>query len=261
MGTRLVRSGCALAFAVGVLLGTAPGALALPAPEPPPATASGALPPLPPLPPSPAPAPPPPPTPTPGPALSPTPETKVDVGWRPAGPAPPSTAPAVDDSPPRAHHEPERRWYGWQIILTDGAALVSLAAVSESSAWGDLALGLYVAGGPIVHLAHENGSQAAGSVGLRLLAPAGGMLIGFVLGALENPSCDCEGGLIGAGGGLVVGTVAASILDIALLAYDVPPALSGAHAAAPSLHLAPVAGLPRDSTGRVAPTFGFAGSF
>jgi hypothetical protein len=167
-----------------------------------------------------------------------------------------------DDEPARrAHQEPERRWYGWQIILTDGAALASLAAFSDGNGWADLALALYLGGGPVVHLAHQNPAQAGGSLGLRVLAPLGGALMGFLLSTIENPNCDCSQGLVGVGGGLVVGTLAASVVDITVLAYDVPSVQSRAHAEPLGLRLAPVAALPRDSTGHMAPTFGLVGSF
>jgi hypothetical protein len=156
--------------------------------------------------------------------------------------------------------EPERRWYGWQIILTDAAALAPVALISNGGDWGALALGLYLGGGPVVHGAHESGAKAAGSLGLRIIGVLGGALVGLGISVDEHPSCYCSL-VIGAEVGLVAGSLVASVVDIAVLAYDARPTGSHTQAEPLRLHLAPVAAFPRDSTGHVAPTFGLVGSF
>jgi hypothetical protein len=250
-----------LAAAVPALLGVETAALAQQEPSRPPVTDPGTPPALPPLPQPPA-EPPSPPQPA---------NTRMNVDWHAAVSPAPSTAPTTDDEPPRpAHHEePERRWYGWQIILTDSAAIVSvgIAQAPNRNGWGDLAAVLYLGGGPVVHLSHENFGYGAGSLGLRVGLPLGGALLGAILGAAtggSNPDCSwfCPSpSLIGAGVGILVGMLAASVVDIAVLAYDVQPAGSHAASAPLRLQLAPVAALPRDSAGHVAPTFGLVGSF
>jgi hypothetical protein len=243
-----------LAAAVPLILGIESGTLAQQEPRQRVAPAPSALPPLQPLPPPPAepPSPPPPP------------ETKVDITWQHPGPPEAATPPA----PPAHRDEPERRWYGWQILLTDGAALASIGLASNGSGWGDLALALYLGGGPVVHFAHENGAKGLGSLGLRVVAPVGSALVGGLLGAMVG-GCTNDCGdvfhpsavLVGAGAGFLVGLLGASIVDVAVLAYDAQPVESRAHAEPLRLHLAPVAGLPRDSTGHVTPTVGLVGSF
>lgn len=240
-----------LAAAVPLVLGIQGGALAQQERPPP----SSALPPLPPPPAEP---------------LSPPPpvNAKVDtVSQAPGMPLPPKPPPPSVAT--RA--EPERRWYGWQIILTDAAALAPVALISNGGGWGDLALGLYLGGGPVVHGAHESGAKAAGSLGLRILGVLGGAGIGlWISAAAEHSGCESAAQsraaaacslVIGTEVGLVAGSLVASFVDVAVLAYDVRPTGSRVTAGPPALQLTPVAGFPRDSAGRLSPTFGLSGSF
>jgi hypothetical protein len=61
---------------------------------------------------------------------------------------------------------------------------------------------------------------------------------------------------------VVLGILAAPIVDAAFLAYDDEPQGDppGAPATA-TLRLTPIAAVPRDASGRAAPTLGFAGTF
>jgi hypothetical protein len=239
-----------LAVTVPLLLAVATSAPAQQEPQPRPAVDPSTLPPLPPPLPPPAVEP----------VAPPSADTKVDVGWR----APEPQEPPTTSVPPVHPEESESRWYGWQIILTDGAALASVAAASRDSAWGDLALVLYLAGGPVVHFAHEHLAKGAGSAALRVGVPLGGALVGALVGAAAYTGSSCSSYCsteAGAAVGILAGLLAASILDIALLAYDEKPVRSAARSGPPPLHLAPVAGLPRDSRGTVTPTLGLAGSF
>jgi hypothetical protein len=193
-----------------------------------------------------------------------------------ARPAPPADATPDALAAPRRQPErateraenPGRRWYGWQIIFTDAAAIASLSAAGKDSGWGDLAVALYLAGGPAVHFAHGNGTKALGSFGIRVLVPVGGAGVGAAVGAIAGGNNDCGGGfcfppaLVGAAVGFGVGLIAASIVDIAALAYDNPPAAESAASSAPfRLHLTPIASLPRDASGHIAPGLGLAASF
>ena len=250
-----------LAAAVPLILGIESGTLAQQEPRqrvaPALAPAPSALPPLPPLPP-------PPPLPEEPPSPPPPPETKADITWQRPGPPEAATPPA----PPPHPDEADRRWYGWQIILTDGAAIASVAMAAHGSGWGDLGLTLYLGGGPVVHFAHGNAAKGAGSLALRVAVPLGSALVGGLLGALVGGSpSGCSGFFcpspaeIGIGAGVLLGLLGASIVDIAVLAYDAHPVEPRPHAEPLRLHVAPVTGLPRDSSGHVTPTFGLAGAF
>jgi hypothetical protein len=168
---------------------------------------------------------------------------------------------------PTNREERVRRWYGWQILLSDGAAIASFVASSNGPGWTYFGLSLYAGGGPIIHAAHGSGEKVAGSLGLRLGIPLGGALLGAGIGAATgsgNPNCAffCPSpSLIGAAVGVLVGMIVAPIIDISVLAFDDTPAQPHASAAPLRLQLAPVAALPRDSAGHVAPTMGLVGSF
>jgi hypothetical protein len=125
-------------------------------------------------------------------------------------PAPQSPDPAVASAPhawrPAALKAEtpatEESWYGWQMILVD--------------------LGTGGAGGPIVHAAHGNWGNFAGSLGLRAgLTVAGGMT-GAAASHCEPHAedfCPLGGVLIGAG----LGFLAAVIIDYSVLAYETVP--------------------------------------
>jgi len=115
-------------------------------------------------------------------------------------------------------------WYGWQTLATDGASLLLMVAAasasdapgSEEMAW--LALGGYLGGGPIVHLAHGEPARALGSLALRGGLP---ILTGVVGSQLEDcsPSSDfC--GLGGAVLGGMAGILTAIVIDSALLGHE-----------------------------------------
>ena len=134
--------------------------------------------------------------------------------------------------------------------------MLPLAAASASAASAPLlsaALGGYVLGGPIVHLAHGEIGRAAGSLGLRAGLPVAGAASGYLL--VTATAGDCHGDLcgltavvFGALGGML-GVVAATIIDPAALAYEKVPDAKPAHAPKPrSVALAPLAG-PRKEGG------------
>jgi hypothetical protein len=117
-------------------------------------------------------------------------------------------------------------WYGWQTLLADGAS-VGIAAAGAAAGSGAVALvglGGYVAGAPIVHVAHGQGWRAALSLGGRLLLPIG---VGAFAGAVTTPKpCDphgfgpCLNQLDAPLTGALVGMVLASGLDAFLNAYE-----------------------------------------
>lgn len=139
----------------------------------------------------------------------------------------------ADEVPGPVH---EQRWYGWQILVVDGAAdALAIATVAThrggtyptTLAGYSLAAGGYLFGGPIVHAVHGHGWRTLGSLGLRVGAPLGGALLGLLGGAVgTRPSGVDEGGLatifLGVVG-LSVGVIAAQVLDPVLLgSEDVP---------------------------------------
>jgi hypothetical protein len=157
-----------------------------------------------------------------------------------------------------------RTWYGWQIILIDGASLVVLLAGQGQSLPSGLAGIGYVAGGPTVHFAHGHVGKGFGSAGLRLGLPFAGALLGLAIGAGQSCNgCELTPALEDFAIGLLLGLVAAPVIDVAWLAYDEEPPHKAKDAllSAPSLRIQPAASLPRDAAGRFAPTLGLTGSF
>lgn len=139
---------------------------------------------------------------------------------------------AADDAPPpRFTEEPPNRWYGWQTLATDGAAVglisASLATAdngrnspSSALAWG--ALGAYALGAPVMHFVHENPGRGFASFGMRVGGP---ILLGVTGAMLEN--CGGGGGdFCGLGGALIgtsLGIIGAVAVDAAVFAYDDKP--------------------------------------
>ncbi len=124
---------------------------------------------------------------------------------------------------PRPAQEPSRwsRWYGWQTLTADGLALGIgvVGAGTESTTLGHVALGSYLVGAPIVHLAHDEPARAFGSLALRAGLPAAGLLAGCQL--------DDDPGFLGCIGGAALGTLigmsAAIAIDSAALAWSDTP--------------------------------------
>lgn len=112
----------------------------------------------------------------------------------------------------------EREWYGGKVIGADAAAigLFAGAGAADSAALASVAGGVYALGGPIVHIAHDRGQTAAGSLGLRVGLPLGTGLIGIlasnlflgaasgVVGAFDGLQWFAAGALVGAAGAMVI---------------------------------------------------------
>jgi hypothetical protein len=130
----------------------------------------------------------------------------------PSAPAPPAPPPPTTS-----------RWYGWQVLLVDGAAVLAGAATENLP----VTLGVYALGAPIVHAAHGRGGAALGSFGLRLALP---LVAGGVMYALTDRRCG-EGsgdwcglgsviyGILGAGAGMIT----ASLFDAFAIARESVP--------------------------------------
>lgn len=135
---------------------------------------------------------------------------------------------------------PRRRWYGWQTLVSDGAATLCFITAgtlgsadheraSQALAWLGL-LGYEFAPG-IVHFAHGHPGRGFASMGVRFGMP----LAGAFVGASAASGCngyECEAG--GAALGLLAGMGGAIAMDAAVFAYD---------AAGSGTPAAPVAGL------------------
>lgn len=199
---------------------------------------------------------------------------------------PASSAYAYDDALPAASRpepHPTLRWYGYQTLLADGAAL-ALAIPAVTSPWGSatqqgfgVASGItYGLGGPIVHLAHGHLDKALLDLGLRAAVPLALGFIGGLIGAAANP-CDSTQLLCGLGSGAgasvgaLVGVGTAVVIDSSVLARepkwrserhdDVEDARIG-HLTAPGVaHVEPSLSLAPERIGGTRAMVGLSGAF
>jgi hypothetical protein len=140
-----------------------------------------------------------------------------------------------------SNQTPTKEWYGAPMILTDlaafgliGAAIANKAhhlvpALNVGSVAMYTGLAAYVLGGPIVHFAENQTSRGFASLGLRVVAPIGGMVAGGGIGAVtylatttcqkeEEGLCLLEGFAYGGVVGLAGGLLTAAVVDNVLLA-------------------------------------------
>jgi hypothetical protein len=118
-----------------------------------------------------------------------------------------------------------------------------------------LSLGLYLAGGPLIHKGHQQGWTALLDLGLRLGVPLAGYGIGVsvrVTGVTypDQALASFANGLIGA----MIGCVSVMAVDATWLAWLPPPPAQAEHA---SFRLTPVVGASRGG----APIVGLGGTF
>jgi hypothetical protein len=141
-----------------------------------------------------------------------------------APPAPlPEPAAALDD-------------YRWQVLAADAVvgSAVLVAAHSESGTGVVIAGVAYVLTAPLIHIAHDRGGRAFGSLAMRVALPLFGALVGTALvdmGARKcappasEDLCDGDGDdevAVGALLGFGVGALSAMIIDAAFVARPVP---------------------------------------
>jgi hypothetical protein len=154
--------------------------------------------------------------------------------------APP--APTTDVAPVS-----ERKWYGWQTLIVDGAVLVASVAIAPVSSDGAAATFLVgnSLGGPIVHWSNGQVGKGFASLGLRVGAPLVVAGTGAVI-ALAAGGChahDCPAPAIGAGVGLLLGYVTAIVIDAAVIARKtVQVAPDGQRAGTRTINWSPTAG-------------------
>lgn len=165
----------------------------------------------------------------------------------------------------------KRRWYGWQTLLILGGSttvglVIGVGGGAAARSGTVAAIGASIGGagllfgGPIVHWANGHLARGFGSLGLNFGMPIAGAGLGLAV-ACAGGGCssksDGSGLFFGPviGGGL--GSIAAVVLDVSLLAYEpVGANPSTASRKARQWTLAPDVEMTRQKT-----TFGFAGVF
>jgi hypothetical protein len=122
-----------------------------------------------------------------------------------------------------------RHWYGWQTFAADGVAgALFLGAVADDN--NVTLFGLsgvsFVLGAPTIHVVHGRWGVGLGSLGLRILGPFVGAVIGAqadVRSCADVSSCGPSSSKWGPAGAAIGGLVVSAI-DGTLLAYDTPVA-------------------------------------
>jgi hypothetical protein len=118
-------------------------------------------------------------------------------------------------------------WYGWQLMLVDLASTAAIVGGGVASQDGGPAVAIpiaggvgYLAGGPLVHLAHGERDRAWRSTLLRAFLPLGAGALAAGVGALAAGSgssdvCSSKracgaalGGVVGFGAGMLAAMVA-----------------------------------------------------
>jgi hypothetical protein len=129
-------------------------------------------------------------------------------------------APADRETATRASDgaRPERRWYGWQFLIVDGASLALAVSTLGTGSVVQIGLGTtgFAFGAPIVHWAHGHLGRGFGSLGLRLGLPLAATGISLLLG--DNFATLFALVLL-----FPTAVAAAITLDAAVLAYDSVP--------------------------------------
>ena len=142
--------------------------------------------------------------------------------------------------------ETETRSYARQTLVVDGLAfslLIAGAAAEGPNGEDTTATGVLWAiggptallGSPIVHLIHGRGLAAAGSLGLRYGLAMVGSFAGVAVADQMCGSGEAFCSLGGLGPGLLVGLVAASAIDAALIARETVEVHRPAPSIAPSI--------------------------
>jgi hypothetical protein len=208
--------------------------------------------------------------PLPGLALEPAPSSTPEDALPPPPPKPAAARDDASSSPAsttevatgsRSSLEEQRSWYGWQTLATDLGAVALVAAAlavadggEPPAALGYAGLGLYVLGGPVVHLAHRNPGRAAGSLALRV----GGPILGGAVGCAADGNDGGVGCLGGLALGVFLGTLSAVVIDAAALAHE-PVSKPTARWRAPKPRVSVAADLTLTRNGGA--VFGLSGSF
>jgi len=139
---------------------------------------------------------------------------------------PASVETTVPSAPSEEPKEPPPRWYGWQALITDGAALGAFAFVPVFGNHLIASAPIFFLGTPIVHLANGRPLVSLLSVAMRAGVPIGMAQLAASLrrggrGATDFSckglsNCDAQALALG------LGAVAVVVVDAALLAYERP---------------------------------------
>jgi hypothetical protein len=126
---------------------------------------------------------------------------------------------ALSSSPARAGSG-DGAWYGYQVLATDALSWTLIVGGAKANVIEVSALGVggLFFGGPIVHVGHGSYGRAGASFGLRVGLP----LLGLGIGAAadrDSHSFIPAGPIIG----VFLGSIAASIVDIAVIAREADP--------------------------------------
>lgn len=140
---------------------------------------------------------------------------------------------AAPESSTRSFPPRQRPWYGWQLLIIDGAVLATLGTLDAAQVDGDGATALALSLGlvfdiapPIVHAFHQRSGIAWASFGVRATLPAA-----IVISTLLIQSCrGSDGGPFAkacisspaANVSAYFGLAAASALDASLFAWENP---------------------------------------
>ncbi len=119
-------------------------------------------------------------------------------------------------------------WYGWQILAIDLPSIFVSARYQQDksqpilppeNAWSTVtahaAVGTFVLGGPMVHLAHNHGWRAAGSLAARVLLP----IAVFVIAHSAGSEGECVGAECDSINATLATAAVTSALDVAFLSW------------------------------------------
>lgn len=146
-------------------------------------------------------------------------------------------APAAPSAPVQT--KPASRWYGWQTLTTDGAALtLFVLSTQRSLGWDGLdspsmlvwaSAATFALGGPVVHLAHGRPVAALVSLGARTVVPTALLFgVGYGTYGLMKAGGDDDGlgrAIVALGLGVLAGgagMASAIALDAGVLAREAP---------------------------------------
>jgi len=141
---------------------------------------------------------------------------------------------ALPPTPPAIVDPPKTDWYGWQLLVVDGASIATGAVLASALDFdpderpSDLGLvgatwyGLGAVAAPAVHYAHGNAGVGAASLGLRVLVPPVAGFFGFLGTCMGRGDIEHDCVVDGYSGGTLVGLAGVAAIDAALLARDRP---------------------------------------
>lgn len=144
--------------------------------------------------------------------VAPTPPALTAPAFPASGAGPGATAPASEQA------EPERESYGWQIALADVAGTVLLVETDHGHGSASAGLMVYALGGPLVHVAHDQGGRALASLALRVGLPLASAWVWGGHCSSSDDDCDNAGTVAI---GVILGALTAMVIDATALSHPV----------------------------------------